>query len=508
MQACSHSKQNIEKKENFWEIWFKYKKAIFKTCQIYTSSHYHDAQDLMSEVMLKAYNKIKKQKKAISDPYNWFMRIIQNAYINRYNYNSRYVFLENLDEALECNRNFSRSPYKELLGQEMEKQLKLSLQKLPPYQGHLARLYFEGQSYQEICNNYGISADNIRKIIQLSRQSLEQDIQRYKANFNRPEQRQEDKLHGHIIKIPKDGNLHYRLFYNAITADRLEQKICGLKNYLDQHPHASEKRFTLANMYAANSQIEEALKEIKHLLELNYYNEELYDLKVRLLLLQDKYIEVFDTAIDANKKLPLPSSKFNVWKLQAQLRYKDAEDFLKLQIRQEPTDLICRTLLVESYQNKARVKDAFDECRNIDAYDNYHMESLPSILLGKLNFESRNSAKNYVERFYKKHPKSILASLYLLHFYISEGLTLDNERVNRLFQKIRKRYSWHPDFSLAKAFLPSLNKNKTLQRRCDDYPKCALSKHYLSQFTSQKSPLPQLNSHERCHLDSVRLIYR
>ena len=184
---------------NYWREFRKNRNSFFQSCLQYTGNHYQDAEDLLSEAMYKAHSQMKETKEKISHFYKWFLRIIYNIHLNNTNHQSRLTYLEDVEESINEAGLAAPSPYKITLEKEIQEQLKLSLQKLAPQQAYLCRLYFEGHSYEDIALANNLTINNLRKIIQLNKETLRKSFQSYTSCITqKKEQKRASRSFSHL----------------------------------------------------------------------------------------------------------------------------------------------------------------------------------------------------------------------------------------------------------------------------------------------------------------------
>ena len=116
--------------EIFWDSWLKHEKAVFNNCLNFTKNRHHDAQDLLSEVMVKAYKKTDLTKSNKSILY-WFLQLAKNSSIDKYRRELRLIHLADMEIILEGNRATpSLSPSHNLLKSELQLIIQNSIREL------------------------------------------------------------------------------------------------------------------------------------------------------------------------------------------------------------------------------------------------------------------------------------------------------------------------------------------------------------------------------------------
>ena len=491
---------------NFWREFRKNKNSFFQTCLQYTSSHYQDAEDLLSEAMCKAHIQMKETKGKITHFHKWFQRIIYNIHLNNTNHNSRLSYLDNIEESINEAGIVTPSPYRLSLEKETEKQLKLGLQSLSPQQGYLCRLYFEGYSYEEIALANNLSVNNLRKIIQLNKETLRKNYNRYISCT--PDSKTQKKIHDHLVAYKVNKETHYSFLYRETPAQRLNQKIDALRSYLDKYPFAAEKRFQLASLLYCNGEFETALYNIERLHQEKYFNEDCFEVKFRIHQLVNQSQEASNTAHDAVQKLTEPNVQFHLWKVNKNRDFKRTSIYLNKMIQIEPRNFNLRKLLIESLISKGNFFEAYKEAQKAMEIEADSLELFPILLFGKIKHETFKKALSFTQSQYKNNPHSISSCLYYLHFLVKKGHTKGHPEVDKIYRLLRRKYFWHPDYFLLKALLNKRELSRAFKRRLKDYPDCVLSKHYSRYFAGVITSLPALTTNEKLHFETLKLIYK
>ena len=491
---------------NYWKEFRKHKNSFFQSCLQYTNSHYQDAEDLLSEAMCKAHLQMKETKEKISHFHKWFQRIIYNIHLNSTNHNSRLTYLENVEDALNESGINTATPYRLALDKEVEEQLKKALQMLSPQQGYLCRLYFDGHSYEEIARANKLSVNNLRKIIQLNKEVLQKNFKNYKSCSAGPKAR--EIVYDHLAAYKIDKETHYSFLYSSINPQRLKQKASALQNYLEQYPYSAEKRFQLAKTLYCLGKFKEALKNIERLHEEKFFNEESFEIKIKIEQLTDRKLEVAKTAHEAIDKLACAQVQFQLWKINTESKPQKSMLYLTKLIREEPGNICLRNLLVEKLKADEQYFEAFQESKKAQEIDPNSVELFPVLLFGTLKFESFKKAFSLIETQLCSEPDSLSASLYYIHFLVKKGCSKDHPQVNKIYRQLRRKYFRHPDYVLLKAILNKRDLLKTFKRRLKDYPDCVLSKHYGRHFAGICNSLPALTPNEQIHFETLKLIYK
>lgn len=174
--SVSHSFEITELPLPFWPFWLAQEKKVFNYCYFRLTHHYHDAQDLCSETMLKAYDNLPKVK-SIENLKGWLFRIARHVYfdqIRRNNCHLRFCLtLE--DEDFIPDQLFNTA-----LNDRVIIFIKRSILKLPEQHKNIVFDYFfHDKSYQQISMEQGETESQIRKVIFRFRKKVHPQIFRF-----------------------------------------------------------------------------------------------------------------------------------------------------------------------------------------------------------------------------------------------------------------------------------------------------------------------------------------
>ncbi|MAB35234.1 sigma-70 family RNA polymerase sigma factor [Thalassospira sp.] len=164
---------------NFWPLWMDQQDSLLKQCLKLMSGNMDDAQDALSEAMLKASVKFEDSMDEIRNHRAWLSRIVHNACIDLHRQNRRKAEYKEenhgtADAALPpiSGRN-EPSPEESFLATEMFDHLERALRALPEkLRKPLLMRCVEDRSYDDIAVNLGLSNCAVRKRVQLARDHL------------------------------------------------------------------------------------------------------------------------------------------------------------------------------------------------------------------------------------------------------------------------------------------------------------------------------------------------
>ena len=164
----------------FWQIWLKHREYLHRHSLRFSSGNMADAEDAMSEAMLKAAQAFPHAE--IRNHRAWLLRLVHNACMDRYRANERQNRLM-IDIAADDGQSVpavvpqhNRSP-EELLGAlELIMCLQQAMTTLPRSLAEPLLLYLDDLSDAEIAGSLNISKDVVRKRRQMARDWLRRQM--------------------------------------------------------------------------------------------------------------------------------------------------------------------------------------------------------------------------------------------------------------------------------------------------------------------------------------------
>ncbi|NES44512.1 RNA polymerase sigma factor, partial [Moorena sp. SIO2C4] len=184
----------------FWPLWDNYKDYLYHRCLSWMGGNPSQAQDALSGIMLKAWEKLPKFAPKITNLKGWLTKFARNFCIDRHRENnSGAIGVENLEgmAVLEGNGLVTEfdSPGLVVEKRELLEVIQSALEDLPENQRQVCVLRFEQDlSYQEIAQRLAISNDSVRKRIQRARGILQKRLTKYRAGLDQ-------KAYGEIAKL-------------------------------------------------------------------------------------------------------------------------------------------------------------------------------------------------------------------------------------------------------------------------------------------------------------------
>ncbi|AOX01293.1 hypothetical protein BJP34_19275 [Moorena producens PAL-8-15-08-1] len=174
----------------FWPLWEQYQDYLYHRCCSWMGGNRSQAQDALSEIMLKAWEKLPKFAAKITNLKGWLTKFAHNFCIDCHRENnSGAIGVENLEAIAVAEGNGLVTEF-DTPGQILEKRellqvIRSALEDLPENQREVCLLHFEQElSYQEIAQRLDISNNTVRKRIQRARQKLQQPLHTYLAGLD------------------------------------------------------------------------------------------------------------------------------------------------------------------------------------------------------------------------------------------------------------------------------------------------------------------------------------
>ncbi|NEO80986.1 MAG: sigma-70 family RNA polymerase sigma factor [Moorea sp. SIO4G3] len=226
----------------FWPLWEHYKDYLYNRCLSWMGGNRSQAQDALSEIMLKAWEKLPKFAAKITNIKAWLTKFARNFCIDRHRENkSGAIGVENLEEMAvpEGNGLVTEFDTPDLVVEKSEllEVILSALEDLPENQRQVCVLRFEQElSHQEIAQRLAISNDSVRKRIQRARKILQQRLTKYQAGLD-------EKAYGEIAlldAVAHGGNPQDR-------AASLLQEIRGVEEQESKEEKYEESHVTLSD---------------------------------------------------------------------------------------------------------------------------------------------------------------------------------------------------------------------------------------------------------------------
>ncbi|MCT7956720.1 RNA polymerase sigma factor [Laspinema palackyanum] len=169
----------------FWQLTQQYRIYLFRCCLKWTNGNSTEAEDLLSQAMLKALDKLPDHAEKITNLRAWLTRLTRNLYTDIYRERRRQVMqMEDIEEV--AARGTSAvisgfdSPEEALLHDELGQYLRHAINSLPSrLRDPFILRYWHQIPYQDIAQQLALSLNNIYKRIQQARDILQKRLSRY-----------------------------------------------------------------------------------------------------------------------------------------------------------------------------------------------------------------------------------------------------------------------------------------------------------------------------------------
>jgi RNA polymerase sigma factor (sigma-70 family) len=178
--AKSPARQQVFADAAFWQIWLTHRDYLYRRSLRFSSGNAAEAEDAMSEAMLKAAQAFGQVE--IRSHRAWLLRLVHNAYMDRYRVNERHNRLVS-DIAADDGQSIpaivpkhNRSPEELLDALEVISCLQRAMTALPRSLAEPLLLYLDDLSDAEIAGSLNISKDVVRKRRQMARDWLRRQM--------------------------------------------------------------------------------------------------------------------------------------------------------------------------------------------------------------------------------------------------------------------------------------------------------------------------------------------
>ena len=188
---------NSELASEFWQQWTQYQDKLYRCCLKLMNSNPTDAEDALSQAMLKAWEKVQKYTGKIDNLKAWLFKLTSNLCIDliRQRYRGA-VGVESIEWVGDTKEigigSIIASPESCLERQEKSTEIQQAIASLPERLRNTFTLHFYQQlSHTEIAEAQGITYDNVCKRISLARKQLKEKLSSYFLGIDGDYQQQE-----------------------------------------------------------------------------------------------------------------------------------------------------------------------------------------------------------------------------------------------------------------------------------------------------------------------------
>ncbi|MEH2278638.1 MAG: sigma-70 family RNA polymerase sigma factor [Nostoc sp.] len=174
-----------QSRTDFWYLWQQYEDYFYSRCLQWMSGNPTDAEDALSQVMLKAWNQWPDYASKITNPKAWLSRITHNLCMDIHRKRQR-ERIENIEDIQFVDHavviSSFESPESEIFRRELRAYLCYRIESLPPRLRDPFILHFcQEKSYRDIAKELSLSEDNIRKQVKQAQTILQKHLNKYLA---------------------------------------------------------------------------------------------------------------------------------------------------------------------------------------------------------------------------------------------------------------------------------------------------------------------------------------
>lgn len=167
----------------FWKLWVRHKDYLYGCCLEWMKGNPSEAEEALSEAMLKAWYKLPKYAEKITNIKGWLARLTHNLCMDIHRERKRGAKTVESIETIADREGTSyslESPDAAILRREMAAYIRQGIESLSPRLRAPFMLRFcQDKSYQAIAKQMGVSEHNIRKRIQQARAIMQEQLNQY-----------------------------------------------------------------------------------------------------------------------------------------------------------------------------------------------------------------------------------------------------------------------------------------------------------------------------------------
>jgi RNA polymerase sigma factor (sigma-70 family) len=278
----------------FWKLWERHRAHLYAICFQFFRKNSHEAEDALSEAMLKAVEKMPQFAGSITDPRAWLARFTYNHCIDLHRRNRLRRHDTTEDKNIENNLETEISPETSLFEHETQDHLNRLVNALPKTLREAFALRFIHEiSYEDIASRLNLSPASVRKRIQRARIFLKRHLKW---------ERKSDGPNGGAFISGDAGGMHppktdvsqelkktenqanrarLRFFsirqssgadadaYLLVKENLLKSRVRlpALRRYVERHATGWRKRLTLAHLSYASGRMFESATEYRLITE-------------------------------------------------------------------------------------------------------------------------------------------------------------------------------------------------------------------------------------------------
>ena len=276
------------KADAFWCLWNRHQRGLHRLCLREMDGHVADAEDALSQVMLKAQDRLPASAGKILHLEAWLHRLARNLCIDLRRERQRHSeTLESWGNETGTEPKFDQS----MLHLAAESEIQQQIAALPPALREPFVLHVVREiPVKEVASQLGLTPANVRKRVQLARASLRRDMAGRQAGDGNSPPAEKHPLGATPVKLPqRQSNKPVEFFSSAafIRTVRvklpcgveqlfhvfpskapfgLERKMKSLQSHVLRKPDNWKKRLELADLFHLTGDWDKAVVEWRQML--------------------------------------------------------------------------------------------------------------------------------------------------------------------------------------------------------------------------------------------------
>lgn len=186
---------------DFWRLWQEYRDELYRCCLKWMNQNPTDAEDALSQAMLKAWEKVQQFAGKIANFKAWLTKLTYNLCLDIHRKRTQGDLIDNIEAIGEKKELLLDDTLHEQLETEEKKiTIRRAIDKLSNRLRETFILYFYQElSYQEIAQKQEISYQNVCKRISQARAVLREELRVYFIG--------EDRTQRELSILPRAGEL-------------------------------------------------------------------------------------------------------------------------------------------------------------------------------------------------------------------------------------------------------------------------------------------------------------
>ncbi|HEX8175072.1 MAG TPA: sigma-70 family RNA polymerase sigma factor [Pyrinomonadaceae bacterium] len=279
----------------FWKLWELYRNYLYTVCLRQMGGVHADAEDALSRVMIKAWDKLPGHAGKIINLKAWLARMANNLCVDIHRERKRQLeVVEHIEEItvadLKALAYSADSPEEMMLQREMGFHLLRLINALSPNlrQPFVLR-FLHGVNYEDIALRLKLSNDNVRKRVQQARAFLRDKLREELGPVEPPEEFEETgarlpaeammrapdqesaglNASGVVRLVPVILPSGCEMSFQILIGHNMRQnlKIETLDKYVQNHPNGWKKRWELSCSLYKKGHWREAVAEYRKVIE-------------------------------------------------------------------------------------------------------------------------------------------------------------------------------------------------------------------------------------------------